>query len=128
MKATVRFAKWAIIMGSLALLVAPSPAFAHDNVGGDELAVANWMLISALVVAAMGIVAIIWAVRAGQFTNVEASKYSMIELSDDYDAVMAQAEARERAAKEAAQKSAEQAKGSEKAAPKPEPASGTAQI
>ena len=128
MKTKVRFARLTLIMGGLTLIAAPAPAFAHDNVGGDELAVANWMLISALVVAAMGILALIWAARAGQFTNVEDSKYTMLELADDFDAVMADAEARERAAKEAMQRSADRAKSGETAAPTSGPAGGTARI
>jgi len=110
------------------LLAMPSPVFAHDNVGGDELAVANWMLISALVVAAMGILALIWAARVGQFTNVEDSKYTMLELADDYDAVMADAEARERAAKEATQRDRGETKAAEASTTKPGRADGTARI
>jgi len=67
------------------LALAPSQALAHDNLGGDELAMSSLMLIGAVVVAAMGGLALIWAAKAGQFKNVEESKYSMLETADDYD-------------------------------------------
>jgi hypothetical protein len=47
----------------------------------------------------MGILAGIWAWRNGQFSNVEASKYSMLELSEDYDKVIAEVEEAERIAR-----------------------------
>lgn len=84
-----------IISGFLAIW-APSTVFAHDNIGGDELAAANWMLICAIGVGVMGGLAGIWAWRSGQFSNVEESKFSMLELSDDYDAIMAEVDAKER--------------------------------
>jgi cbb3-type cytochrome oxidase maturation protein len=98
MRAKAIMVKALALVSGLLLLMTPSPAFAHDNVGGDELAVANWMLISALVVAGLGALALIWAVRAGQFSNVEESKFTMLETADDYDSIMAAAEARERSA------------------------------
>jgi len=58
-------------LGGALLIAAPSPALAHDNLGGDELAVANWMLIAAVVVIVMGVLAGIWAAKSGQFTNIE---------------------------------------------------------
>lgn len=90
------------------LMVAPGTAFAHDNLGGDELAVANWMLVGAMITIVMGILAGVWAMRSGQFNNVEESKYSMLDTSEDFDVVMAEADERERAAK-AAQQEAQQA-------------------
>ena len=79
------------IMGAMG----PTTAFAHDNIGGDELAAANWMLIGAFVVALSGILGGIWAWRTGQFSNVEESKYAMLETADDFDAVMAEVDARD---------------------------------
>jgi cbb3-type cytochrome oxidase maturation protein len=90
-------ARLCVVLSGLLLTFTPSPAFAHDNLGGDELAVANWMLIAAIVVAVMGVVALAWAARAGQFSNVEESKYRMLDLADDYDALMATAAERDRA-------------------------------
>jgi hypothetical protein len=89
------------------LVVAPSRALAHDNLGGDELAATNWMLIGAMVVVLMGVLAGIWAWRSGQFNNVEESKYRMIDLSEDYDSVMAEVDARERVAADEVQKRAQ---------------------
>jgi len=92
-------------LGGLLLIAAPSTASAHDNLGGDELAASNWMLICALVVLVMGVLAAVWAARAGQFSNVEESKYTMLDTAEDYDAIMAAAPdpARKRKTRSAAQ-------------------------
>ncbi len=83
------------------LAVTPGTALAHDNLGGDELAVANWMLIGALVVLVMGVLAGIWAARSGQFSNIEESKYTMLDTAEDFDAIMAESDERDRAARAA---------------------------
>jgi nitrogen fixation-related uncharacterized protein len=93
--------KWIAAAAGMLFALAPASAFAHDNVGGDELAAANWMLIGAIITIVLGLIWGVWAVRAGQFSNVEESKYRMLELAEDYDAIMAEADARERAAREA---------------------------
>ncbi len=91
-------------LGCALLLFVPSTALAHDNLGGDELAATWWMLVAAVVVIVMGILAGIWALRDGQFSNIEDSKYRMIEIADDYDAIMAEVDARkQRATKSAIQ-------------------------
>jgi cbb3-type cytochrome oxidase maturation protein len=94
-------------LGGFMLIVAPGTAFAHDNLGGDELAVANWMLVGALLTIVMGVLAGLWAMRSGQFNNIEESKYSMLDTAEDYDAIMAEADERERAA-QAARREAQQ--------------------
>ena len=91
----VRMMRLLLGLGGLLAVAAPSSAMAHDNLGGDELAATNWMLIGAIAVIVMGLLAGIWALRDGQFTNIEDIKYRMIDLSEDYDAVMAEADARE---------------------------------
>lgn len=98
----------------LLLALVPASAFAHENVGGDELAAANWMLIGAIITIVLGILWGVWAFNTGQFSNVEESKYRMLDLADDYDAIMADADARERTAREteAAARQAVQAGGS----------------
>jgi nitrogen fixation-related uncharacterized protein len=93
--------KWVSAVAGMLLALAPASAFAHDNVGGDELAAANWMLVGAIITIVLGLIWGVWAIRAGQFSNVEESKYRMLELAEDYDAIMAEADARERAAREA---------------------------
>lgn len=93
--------KWFAAAAGILLALVPASAFAHDNVGGDELAAANWMLVGAILTIVLGLIWGVWAVRAGQFSNVEESKYRMLELAEDYDAIMAEADARERAAREA---------------------------
>ena len=95
MKAKLLFMRMMLVLAGGLLAAAPSAAFAHENVGGDELAAANWMLVGAFVVALMGVLAGIWAWRAGQFTNIEESKYRMLDTAEDFDAIMAEAEARE---------------------------------
>jgi nitrogen fixation-related uncharacterized protein len=102
MKAKLKLSRGLIGLGGLLLIAAPSSALAHDNLGGDELAVANWMLIAAIVVIVMGVLAGIWAAKTGQFTNVEESKYRMLDNADDFDTIMAEAEARAAAAAAAA--------------------------
>jgi len=94
MRAKLRLMRGLIGLGGALLITVPSPALAHDNLGGDELAVANWMLIAAIVVIVMGVLAGIWAAKTGQFTNVEESKYRMLANADDFDAIMADADAR----------------------------------
>jgi nitrogen fixation-related uncharacterized protein len=84
-------------LGGAMLVFAPSSALAHDNLGGDELAATNWMLIGAMLVVLMGVLAGLWAIQSGQFSNVEESKFRMIDLAEDYDAVMAEADERQRA-------------------------------
>jgi hypothetical protein len=101
MKAKLLLMRTLAGLGGLLLAATPSLASAHDNLGGDELVVANWMLVGAFVVIVMGVLAGIWAARAGQFTNVEESKFRMIDNAEDYDAIMAEAAARERAARQA---------------------------
>jgi nitrogen fixation-related uncharacterized protein len=59
------------------------------------------MLVGAIITIVLGLIWAVWAIRAGQFSNVEESKYRMLELAEDYDAIMAEADARERAAREA---------------------------
>src|SRR5687768_7229759 len=100
------------------LLAAPATAWAHDGLGGDELAVANWMLVGAILTVVMGILAGVWAWRNGQFNNIEASKYSMLELSEDYDRVMAEAEEAERRERERAAQSQTVSTGESHALPK----------
>ncbi len=103
-------ARIVLIVGVLALALVPAPAFAHDNLGGDELAVANWMFVAAVVTIALGALWALWAIRSGQFNNIEQSKYTMLENSEDYDAIMAEYDAREIAAKEASSPSKTNAK------------------
>jgi nitrogen fixation-related uncharacterized protein len=79
------------------MLAIPTVASAHDNIGDDELAVANWMLVGALVTIIMGIFMGLWAFRSGQFNNVEESKFTMLDTADDFDAIMAESDAREAA-------------------------------
>ena len=106
MGAKLRLMRTLVGLGGALLVFAPSAALAHDNLGGDELAATNWMLVGAFVVILMGLLAGLWAMRNGQFNNVEESKYRMIDLSEDYDRVMSEADERERAARAAAEEAA----------------------
>jgi nitrogen fixation-related uncharacterized protein len=91
-------------LGMLMLALVPTQAMAHDNLGGDEFAVANWMLVAAIVTIVIGVLWAIWAISTGQFHNIESSKYTMLESAEDYDKIMADFDASEKAAKEAAAK------------------------
>jgi nitrogen fixation-related uncharacterized protein len=93
-------------VGGFLLVMAPGTALAHDNLGGDELATANWMLVGAMVTIVIGLLWGLWAINSGQFSNIEESKFTMLDNSEDFDVVMAEADDRERAAKAA--RSAEQ--------------------
>ena len=64
------------------------PAFAHDGVGGDELAAADSMFIVAMIFALMTGLMIILSWRNGEFRNPEAIKRQALEMSlleDDED-------------------------------------------
>lgn len=95
MKSRVRIGRFLFILGTAMTAFAPTAAFAHDNLGGDELAVANWMLIGAVVVALIGALAMVWGFSSGQFNNIEESKYTMLDTAEDFDAIMAEADAAE---------------------------------
>ncbi|MDQ3705260.1 MAG: hypothetical protein M3437_08580 [Chloroflexota bacterium] len=84
-------------MSALLLVAVPTVASAHENIGDDELAVANWMLIGAFVAILTGIFMGWWALRTGQFNNVEESKFTMLDNAEDYEAIMAESDAREAA-------------------------------
>jgi nitrogen fixation-related uncharacterized protein len=101
MRQKLVLARTLVMGGALLAAVAPHMALAHDNIGGDELAATNWMLIAALVAILTGIFFGLWAWQSGQFTNVEESKYRMLENAEDYDTIMAEAEAREKQARSA---------------------------
>jgi len=114
MEKRLRLMRFLFGLGGLMLIMAPGTAFAHDALGGDELAVADWMLIAAIVTIVIAALAALWAFKAGQFSNIEDSKYSMLETAEDFDQVMAESDERERAAKEAARLADQKAQ-----APKP---------
>jgi|GEM_PF-1114517 len=95
MQAKLKLMRILFGLGGALLISAPSSALAHDNIGGDELAAANWMLVGAMVTIVMGLLAALWAWKAGQFTNIEESKYRMLETADDYDAFITLAPPRE---------------------------------
>jgi len=95
-------ARFLLVIGTLGLALVPTVASAHDNLGGDELATANWMLVGAMVTIVIGIGWGIWASNTGQFTNIEESKYVMLENAEDYDAIMAEYDAQQQAARELA--------------------------
>ena len=99
MNAKIKLTRFLIALSGALFILVPATASAHDNLGGDELAATDWMLIAALVVATMAIIAGIWGFTSGQFNNIEKSKYTMLDYAEDFDAIMAEADARERAAK-----------------------------
>ncbi len=102
-RARLAISKRLIVIGGLLLTIAPTQAFAHDNLGGDELAVANWMLVGAFITVVVGLLWGVWAFQSGQFNNVEESKYTMIENSEDYDAIMLEFDKQEKEVRAAEQ-------------------------
>ncbi len=109
MKSKLRLVRLFIGAGGMLLALSPGMASAHDALGGDELVVANWMLIGAMVTIMIGLIAALWGFKSGQFTNIEESKYSMIDTSEDFDAIMAEADAREAAIEDALRAAEKQA-------------------
>jgi hypothetical protein len=95
------YARTVLLIGVIMLALVPTPALAHDNLGGDELAVASWMLVFAMVTVVIGVLWGIWALMNGQFNSIEASKYTMLDTADDYEGIMAEFDAEQKAADEA---------------------------
>jgi hypothetical protein len=95
------YARTVLLIGVIMLALVPTPALAHDNLGGDELAVANWMLVFAMVTVVIGVLWGIWGLMNGQFTGIESSKYTMLDTADDYEGIMAEFDAEQKAAEEA---------------------------
>jgi hypothetical protein len=94
------YARAVLLVGVIMLALVPTPALAHDNLGGDELAVANWMLVFAMVTVVIGALWGIWGLMNGQFNGIESSKYTMLDTADDYEGIMAEFDAEQRAAEE----------------------------
>ncbi|MDQ6692815.1 MAG: hypothetical protein M3014_00105 [Chloroflexota bacterium] len=105
-RARLTVLKRLIAVGGILLTIAPTQAFAHDNLGGDELAVANWMLVGAGMTVVIGLLWGLWAFQSGQFSNVEESKYSMLDNSEDYDEIMLEFDKQEKDALAAEQRKA----------------------
>ena len=95
------YARTVLLIGVIMLALVPTPALAHDNLGGDELAVASWMLVFAMVTVVIGVLWGIWALMNGQFNSIESSKYTMLDTADDYEGIMAEFDAEQKAADEA---------------------------
>src|SRR4051794_2950065 len=75
----------AALLTFAALAALATPAFAHDNLGGDETSMALAMFMFATAIAATGAFCIWWAWRTGQFRNIEEAKYAMLENAPDLD-------------------------------------------
>ncbi len=69
-----------LLLGSVA-----APAFAHDNLGGDEMSMAITIFIAGMITIVGALLAGIWAWKNGQFDDVEQVKYTMLENADDLD-------------------------------------------
>ena len=97
MRRHLRLMKLSWGVSALLLLAVPTVASAHDAIGDDELAVANWMLVGAMFSVVLGLLFGYWAFRSGQFSNVEDSKFTMLDMAEDYEAIMSESDAREAA-------------------------------
>jgi nitrogen fixation-related uncharacterized protein len=81
-----RLAQGAAGLGTfLVLLSQATPAAAHDNLGGDEMSMAIAIFLTGCVLIAGASLAVLWAWRAGQFSNVEQAKYDMLKNAEDLD-------------------------------------------
>lgn len=60
------------------VLVFTVPAFAHEGVGGDELASADSMLIIAMIFVLMTGLGVMWSWANGELKNPEAIKNQML--------------------------------------------------
>jgi hypothetical protein len=69
----------------LVLLSQATPAAAHDNLGGDEMSMAITIFITGCVLIAGASLAVLFAWRGGQFSNVEQAKYDMLKNAEDLD-------------------------------------------
>lgn len=88
MRAWVAWDAWRALLALGLLLVLGSvagPAHAHDNLGGDEMSMAIAIFLAGMVTMAGAALALVWAVRTGQFSNVEQAKYTMLDNADDLD-------------------------------------------
>ena len=70
-----------VLLVMVLLLLLSVPAFAHDGVGGDELASADSMFIVAMVFVMMTGIGIIMSWRNGEFRNPEQIKRQALEMS-----------------------------------------------
>ena len=79
-------ARLGLALGLLLLLISVSaPAYAHDNLGGDEMSMALVIFLAGMVTMVGASLAMWWAYRAGQFSNVEEAKYRMLDNAPDLD-------------------------------------------
>jgi cbb3-type cytochrome oxidase maturation protein len=69
----------------LVSLSVAGPAYAHDNLGGDEMSMAVTIFLAGMVTIVGAALAMWWAYRSGQFNNVEGPKYTMLENAPDLD-------------------------------------------
>ncbi len=79
-------ARLGLALGVLLVLIsAGAPVYAHDNLGGDEMSMALTIFLAGMVTMVGAAVAMWWAYRSGQFSNVEEAKYRMLEDAPDLD-------------------------------------------
>ena len=71
-----------LVLGSAA-----PPALAHDNLGGDEMSMAIAIFLAGMVTIAGAALALVWAIRTGQFSDIESVKYSMLDSADDLESL-----------------------------------------
>lgn len=126
MRRNLRLMKLCSALAACLLLAVPTIASAHENVGDDELAVSNWMLVGAMFTIVMGLFMGYWAFRSGQFSNVEESKFTMLDTAEDYEAIMAESDAREAALLAEEQRAANKVAGTKAANTSPGAGSGPA--
>jgi len=81
-----RLARLGLAGGVLLLLMSlGTPAYAHDNLGGDEMSMALVIFLAGMVTMVGAALGMWWAYRTGQFSNVEEAKYRMLDDAPDLD-------------------------------------------
>ncbi|MDQ2806138.1 MAG: cbb3-type cytochrome oxidase assembly protein CcoS [Chloroflexota bacterium] len=79
-------ARLGLACGLLGVLMSlGAPAYAHDNLGGDEMSMALTIFLAGMVTMVGAALAMWWAYRAGQFSNIEEAKYRMLDDAPDLD-------------------------------------------
>jgi uncharacterized membrane protein len=70
-----------LVLVALLMIVFATPALAHDGVGGDELAVADSMLIVGAAFFVMSGFGLIYSIQNGEYRNPEKTKRDMLRLA-----------------------------------------------
>jgi nitrogen fixation-related uncharacterized protein len=75
----------AVLLVTGTLLLTATPALAHEQPDGAEWLMADWMLFSFVIFGAAALAIFLFALKRGQFHNMEAAKYHILSIDEpDY--------------------------------------------